>query len=321
MLALVCIGVSVGPSRVVASDVTVLVAIRDESSAAVAKRTQAEVEAAGFVIAGESGMLVSGTETDLLVHLMTESEVSALVLLLDIGDARQISVIVTDPESGGDHFRRIDRRAEGSDASVGVQALEVLRAAWAEAGLAQPKSQAPVMESQPSKAPATLASSALVLDSGVTYSPGGIAPSWKLGAVLELYARDWLGAALNVAGTPLSASAQRAGALDLRHASVAAGPVFRLRPSLRTRVWLSPAVGAMSLWTTLPDSPSARTWAPMLAMRLSTGIAFNAHAGLRVSVNAQSFSAPIHIDVDGARVARFGMPVLDASLGLDLTLR
>lgn len=313
-------GVSVEPRRVLASDVSVLVAIREESSAAVARRAQAEVEAEGFVVARDSGMLVSGTETDLLVHLMTETGVSALVLLLQVGDARQISVIVTDPVSGGDHFRRIDRRAEGSDASVAVQAVEVLRAAWVEAGLAQPESAPPAIESHP-KDPAALASSALVLDSGVTYALGGIAPNWKLGAVLELYARDWLGAALNLAGTPLSVSAQRAGSLALRQASVAAGPVFRVRPSPRTRVWLSTAVGAMGLWTTLPDSPRERTWAPMLATRLSAGVALNAHAGLRVSVNAQSFSAPAHIDVDGARVARFGVPVIDAGLGLDLTLR
>ncbi len=321
MLALfcVCLVASVGPRRVAASDVTVLVAIRDESSTAVARRAGAEAEAAGFVVARHSGVLVSGAETDLLVHLMTQTDVSALLLLWEVGDARQISVIVTDPVSGADHFRRIDRRAEGDDASVAVQAVELLRAAWVEAGLARPESSPPVVESQ-ARGPAALASSVFVLDNGVTYSPGGIAPTWKLGALLELYARDWLGGALNVAGTPLSASAQSAGALDLRQASVAAGPVFRVRPSPRTCVWLSPAVGAMGLWTTLPDSQRERSWAPMLAMRVSAGIAINAHAGLRASINTQGFSAPVRIDIDGTRVARFGLPVLDASLGLDLTI-
>ena len=208
------------PSSVFAAEVRVLVAARDQACLSLARRTQAESEAAGFVAPGATPPIVPAGETDSLVRLMEERAVQALVLVSDCSDASEISVLVIDPVSGRDHFRRMDRRAAGAEASIALQAVELLRAAWLETGIAQPN-QLGVSESRPaadtrSSRVDPLPSVSLTLSSGGSYSPGGVFPTWKVVTGLELYTQDWLGAALDLSGAPLPAHVHGDRSLTLR---------------------------------------------------------------------------------------------------------
>ncbi len=313
-----------GPSPVRASDVRVLVVARDEVCASLARRTQAEARAADFVVSDAPPQIVADAETDLLVALMEQSAVQALVLLSNCARATEISVLVIDPVSGRDHFRRMDRRGTGEEARVALQAVEVLRAAWLETGIAQP-SQPSAAPSQPalptsSSGAEALPSATLSVASGVTYSPGGVFATWKVATGLELYSRDWLGVALDAAGTPWPARVRGDRSLTLRHASLSLGPVLRFAPSPRARVWVTPALGGALMWGAL-GRDAAASWAPIVALRVGAGYALTRSLTLRANVAAQSFSSPLRIEVDGDSAARFGVPVLDATLGFDLALR
>lgn len=319
--SLFCLGAGGGPGRVLAADVSVLVAAQDAGSVSTATRACAEIDAAEFACASIEPTLVSA-ETDALVQRLEQRELQALVLLAQGSDESgitQITVVVIDPVSAGDHFRRMDRRVQGNVQSVGLKANELLRALWLEAGLSQPE---PV---EPAARPALEAESPsplnLTLGVGASISPGGVPPAPKLAMGIELLPRPWLGGVLLAGLTPLPAIVDEDAGLTLQHATLSAGPLFRVQPRERVVLGASLSVGAAFLWARAQNAPASTRWSPLLAVRMFVGRRIGNRLTLRVGVDVQTLSAAVPISLDSERFARFGMPMVDGMLGLELALR
>ncbi len=297
-----------------------MIGARDAASVNLASRTRAEAQAAGFVVVPNGVVGIPETATDLLVQRVERASAHALVLL-SAGDPAQVTVVVLDPVSGGAYLRRTDRQGHGDDSSVAMQAVELLRATWLETGLVDVRGGVATAAPMDRSDAGRLEAASLGLMTGVVYSPGGVTPTWTLGGRFTVYRRPWLGAAFGAAGTPVAASVRSDSSLSLRRASMALGPVFRVRPTSRTYVWLTPALGATCVRGSLSDGGVESRWAPELTLGVGTGQALSRHLMLRLDLDLHSLAGPLRVDVDGREVAHFGVPVVDATLGLEVRLR